>query len=77
MLQDSDNESGVLGEEDLPEYGAGPRELPHTAREWMALHSGVGMSAEAQTPRADDAAGGDAAEPKLPLHIPAQVCFIQ
>ena len=65
MLQDSEDEQGVLGGEDSPEQGAGQGGTETAGGDGVALYHGVGVRVDAQE------AGGDAgvdsvhAEPHL------------
>ena len=58
MLQDSADESGVLGEQNQAKPGARPTQLSDVARQRLAGHRGVGMPTDAQTYRGDNASCG-------------------
>ena len=65
MLQDSEDESGVLGGENPSESGARPTDAAATGADGMALHHGVGVRTERETARTDARRIGFHAEPHL------------
>lgn len=70
LLQDSDDEPGVLGGEDSEEPKARPGELPSAAGERMAGHRYLGMPTEARPHRPHHARGGAAAEREHAVAVP-------
>ena len=69
MLQNTEDESGILGGEDTAESRAGSKELWDSHREWLAGDCALGVSIEAQEIGTDDVAGGNPASQLLPSHL--------
>ena len=65
MLQDSEDESGVLGGENPSESGTRPRDAAATGADGLALHHGVGVRTDPETMRTDARLVGFHAEQDL------------
>ena len=65
MLQDSENESGVLGGENPSESGARPRDAAATGADGLALHLRLGVRTDTETARTDARLFGVHAESHL------------
>lgn len=70
MLQDSDDEQGVLGRKNPSQPRARPGELSYAAGERMAGHRYLGMPTEARPHRPHDARSGTAAEREHAVAVP-------
>ena len=65
MLQDSEDESGILGGENPSESGARPRDTAATGADGLALHLRLGVRTDTETTRTDARLVGFHAEQDL------------